>query len=118
MIMKIREILKKNLRKNNKGFTLIELLVVVVILGVLAAVIVPKISVSSTSAKLAADDANLKILQSAVERYYVDKGSYPSTLDVLEGGYISSDVPKAQTSGKEFKYDNSTGQVTIGNKST
>ncbi|MFK8067959.1 MAG: type II secretion system protein [Gammaproteobacteria bacterium] len=67
----------KNIAKKN-GFTLIELLVVVVILGVLAAVVVPQLSGTTDSAKVAALDANLARMRSAIDLYRQDHGSYPS----------------------------------------
>lgn len=114
MMKKIREALKKNIRNNEKGFTLIELLVVVVILGALAAVVIPRISANSDDAKQAADQANLKIIQSAVERYYLEEDVYPDATDYaglkddLVPDYIN-ELPVAQ--GGTFTYTSSKGVV-------
>ena len=57
--------MKKQLRNKKKGFTLIELIVVVVILGVLAAVAIPRLTGNQEKAKISADKATLGTLQSA-----------------------------------------------------
>lgn len=107
----------KALNKDERGFTLIELIVVIAILGILAAIAVPRVTTSLSNAKVKADEANLKILQNAVERYYVEHDqTYPSSLQKLvDDGYID-EIPEAQQPGKEFKYDPSTGKVSIENK--
>ena len=60
------------------GFTLVELLIVVIILSILAAIVVPQFSSSTSDAKYASLDSNLSTLRSAVELYYQQHGSYPS----------------------------------------
>jgi general secretion pathway protein G/type IV pilus assembly protein PilA len=72
-------------RNREKGFTLIELLIVIAILSILAMMIIPRISTSLDSSKVATDNANVKLLQSAIERYYFDTGRYP-TSDGSDGG--------------------------------
>ena len=68
-------------RKRNKksGFSLLELLAVVTILGIIAAIIVPRVTVSSDNAKQKVRDHHKATINSAVERWYVDKGSWPAT---------------------------------------
>lgn len=77
-----------------KGFTLIELLIVVVILGVLAAVIVPQLAGSTDDAKSAALDSNLANLRSAVAMYYQEHGEYPATSTA-----VGSACPAGSTQG-------------------
>ncbi|HEY8529400.1 MAG TPA: prepilin-type N-terminal cleavage/methylation domain-containing protein [Paenibacillaceae bacterium] len=77
--------------RNEKGFTLIELLIVVAIISILAILIIPRISVSLDSAKESADEANAKLLQSAVERYYFDTGRYP-TASGTDGGTAGEEI--------------------------
>mgnify|MGYP003699977431 CR=1 FL=1 len=101
----------KALNKDERGFTLIELIVVIAILGILAAIAVPRVTTSLSNAKTNADEANIKILQNAVERYYVEKGTYPSTLDDLVPDYIDK-IPTPQQGGK-FILNQQTHQVEI-----
>ena len=68
---------------NQAGFTLIEMLIVVILLGILAMLIVPQISVSTEDAKLSSLQANLGAMRNAVELYYYEhKNIYPGENDV------------------------------------
>ena len=69
--------------RDNKGFTLIELLIVVVIIGILAAIAIPKFSATREKAYFAAMKSDLKNLASQEEIYYADHYSYSqSTTDL------------------------------------
>ncbi len=74
------------MNKAEKGFTLVELMVVVVIIGVLAAVVIPKFSGIIDNSKLKADVASGKTIKDAVDRWYVDKGTYPP----VDGGALAA----------------------------
>jgi len=71
----------RTLRRKKSAFTLVEILAVVVILGILAAVVVPRVLVSSADAKTNACYQNKASINTAVEKWYFDKGSWP--LDTL-----------------------------------
>ncbi len=75
--------------RNNKGFTLIELLIVVVIIGILAAIAIPKFSATREKAYFAAMKSDLKNLASQQEIYYSDNYSYSSSTNAL--GFVNSD---------------------------
>ena len=62
--------------RDNKGFTLIELLIVVVIIGILAAIAIPKFSATREKAYFAAMKSDLKNLASQQEIYYADAYAY------------------------------------------
>jgi type IV pilus assembly protein PilA len=62
--------------KNRKGFTLIELLIVVVIIGILAAIAIPKFSTTKDKAKLASVKTDLRNYMTAQEAYFSDKATY------------------------------------------
>jgi general secretion pathway protein G len=69
----------KHREMGTRGFTLIELLLVLVILGVLAAIVVPKLAGRSEDAKLKACKAEISILSGALDTFEIDNGRYPST---------------------------------------
>jgi len=75
--------------RNNKGFTLIELLIVVVIIGILAAIAIPKFSATREKAYFAAMKYDLKNLASQQEIYYSDEYAYSTVSANL--GFVMSD---------------------------
>ena len=66
-------------RRDQRGFTLIEIMVVVVILGVLAAIIVPKFLGRPDEAKVTKAKVDIKSLEEALGLFKLDNGFYPST---------------------------------------
>jgi|SRR4051812_1434717 len=70
--------------RRRQGFTLLELLVVVVILGILAATIVPQFMTSTKDAKVSAAKANVSELQNAIERFNIHMDRYPTTEEGLK----------------------------------
>ena len=75
---------------DKKGFTLIELLIVVVIIGILAAIAIPKFSATREKAYFAAMKSDLKNLASQQEIYYADEYSYTNNTTNL--GFVASDA--------------------------
>jgi type IV pilus assembly protein PilA len=75
--------------RNNKGFTLIELLIVVVIIGILAAIAIPKFSATREKAYFAAMKSDLKNLASQQEIYYADNYAYTNSATALT--FVSSE---------------------------
>jgi prepilin-type N-terminal cleavage/methylation domain-containing protein len=61
---------------NRKGFTLIELLIVVVIIGILAAIAIPKFAATKDKAKLASVKTDLRNMETAQEAYFSDNNTY------------------------------------------
>lgn len=70
--------------KRVAGFTLIEVMVVVVILGILAAIIVPKIMSRPEQARMVKVKQDILAIQSALDLYKLDNGIYPTTDQGLE----------------------------------
>lgn len=62
----------RRIKKNNKGFTLVELVVVIAILGILAAIAVPKLGASRRRAAITAHNVNVRTLMSAATMYIAD----------------------------------------------
>ena len=61
-----------------KGFTLIEILFVVAVIAILAAVVTPRLLRTADEARGAACDANMANINTQIERYYFEEGSWPS----------------------------------------
>ncbi|TPT60188.1 type II secretion system protein GspG [Acinetobacter baumannii] len=95
--------------KRASGFTLIEVMVVIVILGVLAALIVPNVMGRSEKAKIDTTQITLKGVAGALDQYKLDNGHFPTMqeggLDALinqpataknwmPGGYVKGGYPK------------------------
>jgi general secretion pathway protein G len=68
----------------NRGFTMIELMVVIVILGILAGLIVPRIMDRPAQAKQLKAKMTIESLSAALKLYKLDNGSYPSTEQGLQ----------------------------------
>jgi len=75
------------LNSRHSGFTLIEVMVVIVILGVLAALIVPNVMGRGEKAKVDTSEITLKSVAGALDQYKMDNGKFPSMQD---GGLFST----------------------------
>lgn len=88
--------------RKSAGFTLIEVMVVVVILGILAAVIVPKIMSRPEQARIVKVKQDILAIQSALDLYKLDNGIYPTTdqgLQALVAKPAISPVPRSWKEG-------------------
>ncbi len=109
----------------NKGFTLIEIILVIVIIGILAAIIVPKFAGTTDKAKIATTKANLGSLRSAVRLFQTNNdGTPPAALAAdLVPTYIkqipeeavtpSNAVVGAVNGAGGWAYDPATGEVEV-----
>ena len=66
-------------KKNQAGFSLIEIMVVVVILGILSALVIPKIMSRPDEARKVKAKQDVLAIQNAFDLYKLDNGFYPST---------------------------------------
>jgi len=83
---------------SKKGFTLIELMIVVAIIGILAAIAIPKFAELIRKSSEGASKGNLGALRSAMSIYYGDlEGTYPATMGALTiaGKYLTV-IPNAK----------------------
>ncbi len=79
-------------RSTTRGFTLIELLIVVVIIGILAAIAIPKFAATKGKANLAAMKSDLHNLVTAQEGYFYDNRQYSISLDSVQFTPTRGDV--------------------------
>ena len=105
-----------NYIKSDKGFTLIEVLAVIIIIGILSAIVIPKLTSSTVNARRKADIATAHEVKAALDRYQLETGAYPKNeqLTATEGTVTSPTlIPKYIS-----KLDATTTQqiVTEGNK--
>ena len=87
------------------GFTLIELLVVMVIIGLLAALVVPKLFGHVDKAMQQDAQAQIELLGQALDLYRLERHKYPSTNEGLKAiaSYLKKEVPKDPW-GSHFVY--------------
>jgi len=113
-------------KMKQSGFTLIEIMVVVVIIGILASVVVPRIMDNPDKARVAKAKNDIRALESAMDLYRLDNYTYPTTDEGLnalitapssapanwkQGGYIKK--LNNDPWGNDYLYDNVDGDIVI-----
>jgi general secretion pathway protein G len=107
---------KKLIRKRERGFTLIELMIVIIILGLLAALVGPKLFGKVGAAKQKAAKAQIELFGTALDALRLDVGRYPTTDEGLKslrekpsgmenwkGPYLPKEIPNDPW-GKAYVY--------------
>lgn len=92
--------------RRHAGFSLLEILAVVVILGIIAALLVPRISDTSDAARQNAKQHTVKALNSAIEQFYSETGSWPLELEELVPDYLPDGVPSPPDGSLAYEIDN------------
>jgi len=105
----------KTLSRNKRiGFSLLELLAVVTILGIIAAIIVPRVTTSTDVAKQNVEKHHKATINASVERWYVDKNSWPA-LDLSDIGadinYFPDGIPSDPVTGGAYTLNATTHRV-------
>jgi prepilin-type N-terminal cleavage/methylation domain-containing protein len=105
--------------RNTKGFTLIELMIVVVIIGILAAIALPKFTGMSKAAKEAEADPILKEVYTLQQAYYTRFNQYANATELAKHGFDInlSNTAQAQAQGR-FYYIEITGTAGTGTAAT
>lgn len=80
--------------KNNKGFTLVELLVVMVIIGLLAALVGPRLFPQLGKGKQSAAKAQIELIGQALDQFRLDTGRYPATQEGLNALVTNPGIEK------------------------
>jgi len=97
----------------SRGFTLIELLVVLVILGLLAAIVVPTFMGKTEKAKVQSTRTQIQMFGTALDLYNADVGTYPASLEELitssaenwDGPYLKKDKIPKDPWGNDYSYE-------------
>jgi len=100
-------------RRDTRGFTLIELLVVLVILGILAALVVPAFVGKTEKAKIQAAKTQIQLFGTALDLYNAEVGQYPSSLEELissnatnwDGPYLNKKKIPKDPWGNDYSYE-------------
>ncbi len=108
--------MKKSARQREKGFTLIEIMIVVIIIGVLAALVGPKLFGKVSTAKLKAAKAQIELFGTALDALRLDVGRYPTSeeglmalrekpsgMEAWKGPYLPKEIPNDPW-GKSYIY--------------
>ncbi len=94
--------------RNRSGFTLIEILAVVVILGILAVVVVPRVLASSATAKINACYQNKAAINTGIEKWYFDTGTWPADnlADIsADVNYFPDGIPACPVDASAYAMD-------------
>ena len=90
--------------RNDRGFTLVEILVVIVILGILAALVVPRIIERPDDARVVAAKSDIAAIMQALKLYRLDNQRYPTTEQGLAALVARPTAPPAPPNWKPNGY--------------
>ncbi len=123
MVSKSKSFFKQGINKTNnvRGFTLLEMIVVIAVLGALAALAIPKFTGVVANSQEKTDNANIRIVESALELYKAEQGDLPAGVDTFnelvteleDKEYLKNTELKAVSEGKSFTYDAATEKISL-----
>ena len=102
----------RSTRTQRTGFSLIELLLVVAILGIIAAVVVPRVSTTSQTANDTVEAHHLAQLNSLTEQYFLENNAWPSDLTDLVP--MMPDGVPVNPNGGTYLFNGTTNRVEVG----
>jgi prepilin-type N-terminal cleavage/methylation domain-containing protein len=112
--------MRKKVLTNQSGFTLMEILIVVILLGILAMVVVPQITISSEDTKVSTLQSNLGQLRSLLEIYYAQHNeTYPGEISETGSGAPASATAAATAFTNQLTlYTKASGETSTTGKDT
>lgn len=94
------------------GFSLLEVMLVIVLIGIVATIIIGTVADSTDGAKCRACQHNRAELNAAIERYGIETGAYPASLDEVNvPDYFPSGIPACPVSGAAYTLNTSTYRI-------
>jgi general secretion pathway protein G len=108
---------KSSARRNQRGFTLIEMLVVITIIGLIMALVGPRVLNFLSDSKVKAAAIQIRSFENALDLFYLDAGRYPTTSEGMRalierpggavawsGPYLKSDAVPGDPWGRPYIY--------------